>query len=348
MMRDAAMKAGVYGVSLIAGIGLLAGCSEPSLTDLSQNATAPRQLHDRPLSALSESLAKRLYVDPTQQSARWARRHPSDERAKIIEEAIASKPSARWFGDWNKDITAETRSYVEAAADANSLPVLVAYNIYGRDCGSHSAGGAKSPDDYRTWITSFAKGIGSNPAVVILEPDTLAQLDCIPDEAGKQTRLDLIKYGVEQLAEHAPLTLTYIDGGNANWIPPATMADRLAAAGVDKARGFSVNVSNFYSTAESDRYAGAIRKALKSKHGLTKSYVVDTSRNGNGSANGEWCNPAGRKLGTPPRLVGLGEPKEFELWIKAPGESDGACGTAPTTTAGEFAPDLAVSLIQGR
>lgn len=347
-MRDRALKAGVCGVSLIAGIGLLVGCSEAPRMDLSQSASAPRQLHDRPLRAASGALAERLYVDPTQQSALWAKKNPSDERAKTIEETIANKPAARWFGDWNKDITAETSEYVEAAADASSLPVLVAYNIYGRDCGSYSAGGVKSPDDYRTWITSLAEGIGSNPAVVILEPDTLAQIDCIPDEAGKKTRLDLIKYGVEQLAEHAPRALTYIDGGNANWIPPATMADRLAAAGVDKARGFSVNVSNFYSTAESDSYAGAIRKALASKHGLTKSYVVDTSRNGNGSANGEWCNPAGRKLGTPPRLVGLGEPKEFELWIKAPGESDGTCGAGTTTTAGEFAPDLAVGLVQGR
>jgi endoglucanase len=152
---------------------------------------------------------------------------------------------------------------------------------------------------------------------------------------------------VEQLAEHAPQAMTYIDGGNANWIPPATMADRLAAAGVTKARGFSVNVSNFYSTAESDTYGRAVRKALASKHGLTKSYVVDTSRNGNGS-NGEWCNPSGRKVGTPPRVVGLGEPKEFELWIKAPGESDGTCGAGPTTTAGEFSPGLAAGLIQGR
>jgi cellulase/cellobiase CelA1 len=35
------------------------------------------------------------------------------------------------------------------------------------------------------------------------------------------------------------------------------------------------------------------------------------------------------------------------LWIKVPGNSDGPCGIAPTTPAGQFNPDLAVRLING-
>ncbi|MET0401763.1 MAG: glycoside hydrolase family 6 protein, partial [Cystobacter sp.] len=80
-----------------------------------------------------------------------------------------------------------------------------------------------------------------------------------------------------------------------------------------------------------------------SQYGYTRPFVVDTSRNGNGS-NGEWCNPAGRKLGTPPQVGGGAD---LLLWVKVPGDSDGACGIAPNTVAGQFSPDIAWRLIQG-
>jgi endoglucanase len=35
------------------------------------------------------------------------------------------------------------------------------------------------------------------------------------------------------------------------------------------------------------------------------------------------------------------------LWVKVPGDSDGPCGTAPSTPAGTFSPDLAINLING-
>ncbi|MFF7726893.1 glycoside hydrolase family 6 protein [Streptomyces sp. NPDC008001] len=42
-----------------------------------------------------------------------------------------------------------------------------------------------------------------------------------------------------------------------------------------------------------------------------------------------WCNPPGRALGTPPTTA-TGDPRiDAFLWIKRPGESDGACRGAP-------------------
>jgi endoglucanase len=35
------------------------------------------------------------------------------------------------------------------------------------------------------------------------------------------------------------------------------------------------------------------------------------------------------------------------LWVKVPGDSDGNCGIAPDTPAGQFSPALAVRLIDG-
>ncbi|MBN8233464.1 glycoside hydrolase family 6 protein [Corallococcus macrosporus] len=284
-----------------------------------------------------------FYVDPNSNPAVWARNNSGDGRAARINASIASKPMARWFGNWSGDITQAVSGFVAAADAADKLPVLVAYNIPGRDCGSHSGGGAGSADAYRTWIAAFAAAIGNRPAVVIVEPDGVAQLDCLPNDTERATRLSLIRYASEQLRDRAPNTWTYLDGGNARWIAADTMAQRLESAGVRNVRGFSINVSNFYPTAESATYGNAVNAALSSRYGYTRQYVVDTSRNGNGS-NGEWCNPAGRKLGVPSQTGGGAE---LLLWVKTPGDSDGQCGIAPGTPAGQFSPDLATRLIDG-
>lgn len=80
-------------------------------------------------------------------------------------------------------------------------------------------------------------------------------------------------------------------------------------------------------------------------------FVIDTSRNGNGSLNAEgrhvyWCNPVGRRLGVPSSPGGEGA--EYLLWLKAPGDSDGMCGAAQEVSAGMFSPLLAEGLIDGR
>ncbi|MFI0445580.1 glycoside hydrolase family 6 protein [Actinomadura sp. 6N118] len=283
--------------------------------------------------------AANLYVDPTSNPARWVAANPGDSRAARIKTAIADQPIAKWFGNWDSDVTAAVSSYVGRAQQTGAMPMLVAYNVPGRDCGSHSGGGAGSPEAYRTWIGQFATAIGSRQAIVVVEPDAVAQLDCLPNDTEQQTRLDLLKYGVQQLKEKAPNAWVYLDAANAKWIPAGTMAQRLQAAGIANARGFSVNVSNYYTTAESVIYAKAVNAGLPSG----KTFVVDTSRNGNGS-NGEWCNPAGRKLGTPPRE---GTDAELELWVKVPGDSDGDCGIGAGIPAGQFSPNLAIRLIDG-
>jgi endoglucanase len=179
--------------------------------------------------------------------------------------------------------------------------------------------------------------------VVVIEPDAVAQLDCLPNDTERNTRLSLLRYATEQFRDKAPNTWAYLDGGNATWIAADTMAQRLESAGVRNIRGFSINVSNYLTTAESTSYGGSVNASLSSRYGYTKSFVVDTSRNGNGS-NGEWCNPAGRKLGV---TAQTGGGAELLLWVKVPGDSDGQCGIAPNTPAGQFDPNLATRLING-
>jgi endoglucanase len=109
---------------------------------------------------------------------------------------------------------------------------------------------------------------------------------------------------------------------------------------VAKARGFSLNTANFFTTGEEIGYGDAIS-------GLTggKPYVIDTSRNGAGPADGEmyWCNPSGRALGARPTTdTGNGNIDAF-LWVKRPGESDGSCGSGEPG-AGRFVNSFAIDL----
>ncbi len=223
----------------------------------------------------------------------------------------------------------------------NKTPILVAYNIPGRDCGLYSAGGSKSVDNYKEWISSFAGAIGARKAVIILEPDALPQLNCLTAE-DKQARLDLFQYAVSQFKEKAPNVYLYLDIGHSEWLSVADAATRLIQAGIMDARGFSLNVSNYKTTVSNIDYGDAVNAALKQQKGMTKTFVIDTSRNGNGPFGKQWCDPAGRKLGVSSQETLTGKQPEMYLWIKNPGNADGCAAPA-----GTFSPDIAYKLING-
>jgi Glycosyl hydrolases family 6/Thaumatin family/Ricin-type beta-trefoil lectin domain len=262
------------------------------------------------------------------QVAVWQTSRPGD--AALMRD-LAAVPVATWFVDPAADVRSAVATTIDAATAQGRVALLVAFAVPDRDCGGLSGGGAPSEAAYGDFIRRFAAGIGSRRAVVIVEPDALSGL--CGDVAA---RYRLLNEAVDVLAGTG--AVVYLDAGNARWVAPGDMADRLRQAGVARARGFSVNVSSFYSTDESARYAETISTAI----GGHTDYVIDTSRNGNGGT-GEWCNPAGRALGPVPG-TSTGYPHaDAYLWIKVPGESDGACNGAPAAGAwmGDYALDLA-------
>jgi endoglucanase len=288
-------------------------------------------------SILNPLLAKKLFVDTDTNAKRqadaWASTRPAD--AQVMKK-LSLQPVATWLGNWNVDVKASVKGVVDRAANQNQMPVLVAYNIPVRDCGSYSAGGANSPTEYLKWIRAFKDGIGTRSAVVILEPDAVAGMDCLSD-AMKNDRLKMIQDAISIFKENKN-TAVYVDAGNAHWIGADVMADRLKKAGIDKADGFALNVSNFYTNSENITYGEQLSKLLNSKH-----FVIDTSRNGNGS-NGQWCNPEGRKIGATPTTSTGNSLVDAFLWIKTPGESDGNCNGGPS--AGTWWPEYALKLGQ--
>ena len=264
----------------------------------------------------------------------WRTSRPADAAQM---DKVAAQAHARWFGGWNNNVQGDVEQAVAAAAAANAVPVLVAYNIPQRDCGSYSAGGANSADGYRSWISAFARGIGQRRALVILEPDALAGMDCL-NATDQGTRTSLLSYAVNLLRDGG--ATVYLDAGHSRWQSAATMSARLSAAGVARANGFALNVSNFHTTSEQIAYGNTLSGLVGGKH-----YVIDTSRNGAGSAgDSQWCNPAGRALGERP-TANTGAPlADAFLWVKTPGESDGSCNGYPG--AGTWMPEYALGLAQ--
>jgi endoglucanase len=136
---------------------------------------------------------------------------------------------------------------------------------------------------------------------VILEPDALAGLDCLTQQ-DRDARLALLNDAVSVLQTKA----VYLDAGHSAWQPAATMGARLQQAGIQNATGFSLNVSNFRSTADELAY--------------------------------------GRALGPRPTTA-TGDPlADAFLWIKQPGFSDGPCNGGPD--AGQWWADYALGLAE--
>ncbi len=323
-------------LALIAGLAALPAAAAPTAAggNMLDGLLAAKRTAVGAPSPL-ESL--KLYVEPrgsaTAQATAWSGSRPHD--ATLIRR-MAEQPQALWLGEWRPNVRAVVARRVARARHAGRVPVLVAYNVPNRDCGQHSSGGAADADRYRAWIRRIALGIGSAPAVVILEPDALAGMDCL-SRRDRRERIGLLKDAVAQLSA-LPATALYIDAGNPGWVPAARMAKRLRAVGVGRARGFAVNVAAFETTARSRAYGRAISR----RTGRAR-FVIDTSRNGAGPSDpGDWCNPRGRALGAFP-TTHTGDPLvDAFLWVKRPGESDGLCNGGPP--AGTWWPEYALDL----
>jgi len=288
----------------------------------------------------------RLYVDPASDAAEQERRWSSEGReadARVLR-AISRRPGAQWFGEPGSDPTALARrvqGLTARAAAVGQMPVIVAYSIPFRDCGSFSSGGSSSPADYRRWIRELARGIGDRDALVVLEPDATAHIAdrCASGRRGRE-RARLLRDAITVLKAGRG-TRVYLDAGNAGWIPPERIAPILKAAGVARADGFALNVANFQTTPRSIAHGRAISRRIGGKP-----FVVDTSRNGKGpwrsSDPQAWCNPPGRALGTPPTTRTGERDVAAYLWVKHPGASDGTCRSGPP--AGAWWPEYALGL----
>lgn len=200
-----------------------------------------------------------LFVDSRSTTVEAAEKLQGEARQDAFR--LSKVPSASWFAYGTPDLVeAKVHDLVNRAAAGAQFPVLVAYNIPYRDCALYSAGGAADGRAYLEWIRGLAAGIGERPAIVILEPDGLGVIPwhrtlggdieaCRPegqDEAAAERRYEELRAAVAILSA-LPKAQVYLDGTGSSWLAPGEIASRLVRAGVAKASGFFLNVSNFES-----------------------------------------------------------------------------------------------------
>jgi endoglucanase len=227
-----------------------------------------------------------------------------DKADAALIEAMVAVPQAVWFtGGTPHGVQQDVKNTVSLAQAKKSVPVLVAYNVPYRDCSQFSAGGATSPAAYQAWIDGFAAGIGNSSAVVILEPDSLGiipwynpfadrdtwlkvQVDewCQPADANPTTaasdRFTILNYAVDKLKAN-PNARVYLDGTHSSWLGAGDAADRLLQAGVKRADGFFVNVSNYRPDDMLEKYSTWISKCI---------WFADPSSGSWGGGHAEWCD----------------------------------------------------------
>ncbi len=175
--------------------------------------------------------------------------------------AQAAEPGNQGSQQADAAVARQVRLTLAAARLENAVPIFVAYNIPGRDCSQYSAGGAPTDADYHAWINAIGGALGNAKAVVLEEPDSLADL---PGYCGaayaadfpgitNTTRVGDVAYAVSTLEADPNISL-YLDGGNSAWQNVGGMAETLTAADVQQSQGFFLNVSNYQYDTNSDYY----------------------------------------------------------------------------------------------
>lgn len=267
---------------------------------------------------------QRLYVDPHSTAANLMR-DPASANPRVLR-YLARTPTAVWISDF-RGVRRKARTLLAHAERRSAYPLFTLYALPHRDCGGYSSGGTTARD-YRAGVRALSAGLAGHRAAVVIEPDGLAAASCLSPAARRQ-RIALVRYAVAHLSKRRGISV-YIDIGHHEWLSPAKAARLLKRAGVARARGFSLNVSNFQRTRAETRYGTAVSRRVGDKP-----FLIDTSRNGRGPLSSRhsesWCNPPGRAVGVRPTANTTSRRVDAYVWVKRPGESDGTCRGGPTS-----------------
>jgi endoglucanase len=175
-------------------------------------------------------------------------------------------PQATWLvAGTPQEVAKQTRQTLLEAKLQRAIPVFVAYNIPGRDCGGYSGGGAQTTAAYVAWIDAIASAVHDREAIVILEPDALANLpvDCGYDPTGQLTvdRYTQLRHAIDTFGA-LPRTRVYLDAGHSRWHSVGAIASRLVQAGVANTSGFYLNASNYQPTPAQIKYGTWISNCI--------------------------------------------------------------------------------------
>ena len=243
--------------------------TQPTPTPSGSAPSQPQQFSAPAINNSGKPFAgKKLYVNPNTDPARWANDHKnSDPVNAALMAKVAAGAETQWYGNWNSNVQQDVDRQVTAANQQGAYRSGVIPN---RDCGGYSAVGKIHQMDTNNLFPNLLQERKGRQAAVIIEPDGLSLINCLSGQ-DLQTRYSLIDYAVTQFKNEG--SAVYIDAGHPNWISASDMASRLKQAGIAKADGFALNVSNFYTTDQNIAYGQQISQATGGKH-----FVVETSR----------------------------------------------------------------------
>lgn len=207
-----------------------------------------------------------------------------EEQAQLAK--IALRPKTKWFGSWIPDdqITGKVASYVAAsqAGDPEALVQMALFRMSpweGEACERRSTAAEKS--SYKAWMRNVAAGIGSAPALVVMQPD-MPFFWCAPDRGAKAR---LLTYATRILSE-LPRTEVYLDAGAADWCKqgtaqqPAHCATLLTKVGIQYARGFALDSTHYTGPVENIRHGSAIAEELARRGFGDRKFIIDTAKSG--------------------------------------------------------------------
>jgi endoglucanase len=321
----------------------------PPLTG-SVNGLDPRGVDPRspdPLAGLS------FFVDPEEPSVGDYRRYLArGQRGKAaLVYRLASQPKFKWVGRFTKRGAVRKLLGRAQCEEPGSVPEFTVLRHQGKKCGGGYTGGDAVADARaRAWYRHFAEEIGDARVVIAFEPDSIGTLECLVKRRRK-ARLDLLRDGVDVLSR-LPNATIYLEGTASDWESPRRTAFHLRYIGIDKVRGFMLDVTHYDWTASNIAYGRKVSRLVGGKP-----FVVSTSYNGRGPVHyRQWisrsrhlwrtinvyCNPRYRGLGPAP-TADTGYPRvDAFLWINRPGVSGaGGCNGGPAK-AGTWWPQRAL------
>jgi cellulose 1,4-beta-cellobiosidase len=259
---------------------------------------------------------------------------------------------------------------------------LVLYNLPDRDCSAGESAGELHSDEnglqlYKDeFIKPYAQKVAAAKDLdfaIVLEPDSLANLVTNMGVELCANAAPVYREGIAHaIAElQHPNVHLYIDAAHGGWLgwddnlPLAAkvFSEVVALAGEGKKiRGFVTNVSNYNpfnavvrenytewsNSWDESHYATSLTPHLEAA-GLPAHFIVDQGRVALPGAReewGEWCNVEPAGFGPVPTTNTNNTVVDALVWVKPGGESDGECGLAGATRAGEWFDEYAQMLVK--
>src|SRR5215217_964886 len=188
--------------------------------------TAPAGIDPRAVdpAAPNPLLGQRFFVDRMEpaylQWAKW-KRAGQDGAADTIWK-LAREPRFRWFGAFTRPhLQKKLRGYLDRVQcdQPGTVPLMAVMRHQGKRCSaSYRAGGEREDRRTMRWYDDFADTVGAARVVIAFEPDSLGTIDCLARER-RQDRLDVLRYGVNRLAQ-LPNATIYLGPAPPTGSPP--------------------------------------------------------------------------------------------------------------------------------